>query len=106
MDIKELTKRMHEFVRAQGWYETKTSRPQTLRNLAISLSLEASEVLEHFQWQDLIDDPEDLSSELADVALYLLQIASIAGIDLEEAILNKLKRNYERSWGMESLDDI
>lgn len=104
MDIKELTRRMHRFVREKGWYETRTSRPQTLRNLAISLSLEASEVLEHFQWQDHIDDPDDLSSELADVALYLLQIASIAEIDLEEAILKKLEKNYNRSWDKENLD--
>ncbi|MBI3761396.1 MAG: nucleotide pyrophosphohydrolase, partial [Chloroflexi bacterium] len=39
-----------------------------------------------------------LASELADVALYLLQLASISGIDLEEAILDKLKENYRRQW--------
>jgi len=41
MDIKELTERMHAFVRSKGWYEPDSSRPQTPRNLAISLSLEA-----------------------------------------------------------------
>lgn len=89
---------MHAFVRSQGWYDANTKRPQALRNLAISLNLEASEVLEHFQWREQLDDPEGLSEELADVALYLLQIASIAGIDLEQAILNKLERNYKRQW--------
>jgi len=89
---------MHNFVRAQGWYQENSSRPQTLRNLAISLNLEAAEVLEHFQWNEQFDDPEDLGSELADVALYLLQISSIAGIDLEQAILNKLEENYQRKW--------
>ena len=98
MDIQELTKAMHAFVRDKGWYEPDSSRPQTLRNLAISLNLEASEVLEHFQWNGELDNPQDLSDELADVALYLLQIASIAGIDLEGAILNKLKHNYSRTW--------
>lgn len=98
MDIKELTKLMHEFVREKGWYESASSRPQTLRNLAISLNLEASEVLEHFQWNEIMDEPENLSGELADVALYLLQIASLSGIDLEDAILNKLERNYSRTW--------
>jgi len=39
---------------------------------------------------------------LADVALYLLQIASLAGIDLEEAILKKLERNYRRTWDQEA----
>ena len=98
MNIKDLTDEMHEFVRAQGWYEHDSSRPQTLRNLAISLSLEAAEVLEHFQWNDDQPDLEELSDELADVTLYLLQIASVAGIDLEQAVMNKLDRNYGRSW--------
>jgi len=99
MDIRQLTEAMHRFVRSQGWYDVESSRPQTLRNLAISLNLEASEVLEHFQWSDTIDDPAGLSEELADIALYLLQIASIAGIDLEHAVLTKLEQNYQRKWG-------
>ena len=101
MDILELTKAMHDFVRSQGWYEPNSPRPQTLRNLAISLNLEASEVLEYFQWNDRLNDEQALGEELADVALYLLQIASIAGIDLEKAILQKLKRNYSRKWDEE-----
>jgi NTP pyrophosphatase (non-canonical NTP hydrolase) len=69
-----------------------------LRNLAISLCLEANEVLEHFQWQEETKHKEQLADELADVALYLLQIASIAGIDLEDAILHKLYVNQTRNW--------
>ncbi len=104
MDIKELTQYMHDFVRAKGWYESSSTRPQTLRNLAISLNLEASEILEHFQWQEILDDPEKLSGELADVALYLLQIASLAGIDLEQAIMTKLAINYKRTWDQDLRD--
>jgi NTP pyrophosphatase (non-canonical NTP hydrolase) len=98
MDIRELTEEMHRFVRSQGWYAADSHRPQSLRNLAISLALEAGEVLEHFQWQEDLADPVALAEELADVGLYLLQIASVAGIDLEQAILGKLARNYRRSW--------
>jgi NTP pyrophosphatase (non-canonical NTP hydrolase) len=98
MDIKELTQAMHQFVSAKGWYQPDTPKQQTLRNLAISLSLEASEVLEHFQWGEESPNPEELPGELADVALYLLQISSLAGIDLEEAILRKLAMNYQRQW--------
>jgi NTP pyrophosphatase (non-canonical NTP hydrolase) len=98
MDIKELTRQMHDFVRAKGWYEPDSPRQQTLRNLAISLNLEASEVLEHFQWDGDLENVESLSDELADVTLYLLQIASIAEIDLEEAVLRKLDKNYQRTW--------
>jgi NTP pyrophosphatase (non-canonical NTP hydrolase) len=98
MEISELTDAMHRFVRSQGWYEEGSSRPQTLRNLAISLSLEANEVLEHFQWNERLEDPAALAEELADVGLYLLQIASLAEIDLEQAILDKLEKNYQRKW--------
>lgn len=98
MDIQDLTEKMHEFVRSKGWYEPGSKRPQAPRNLAISLNLEASEVLEHFQWQDEIDDQEGLSSELADVALYLFQLASVTGIDLERAIIKKLEINASREW--------
>lgn len=98
MDIKALTEEMHQFVRSQGWYDEGSPRPQSLRNLAISLTLEAGEVLEHFQWSENETDAEYLGEELADVALYLLQIASVAGIDLEQAILQKLDRNYGRTW--------
>jgi NTP pyrophosphatase (non-canonical NTP hydrolase) len=106
MDIHELTKAMHDFVRAKGWYDPQSPKPQTLRNLAISLNLESAEVLEYFQWNGQLDDPQALAGELADVALYLLQIASISGIDLEEAILRKLDQNYDRHWGELSSDVV
>ena len=98
MDINELTKEMNSFVQDKGWYETKSKRQQTLRNLSISLSLEAAEVLEHFQWHEELTDMENFGSELADVALYLLQLASVSGIDLEKAILKKLEINATREW--------
>ena len=98
MDLKDLTERMHAFVRSKGWYEPDSKRPQQPRNLAISLSLEANEVLEHFQWRDDLKDKDELASELADVALYLLQLASVSGIDLEQAVLKKLEINASREW--------
>lgn len=98
MDITELTEAMHRFVRSQGWYEPDSPRQQNLRNLAISLSLEANEVLEHFQWGDELKNPEAFEEELADVALYLLQLASVSGIDLEQAIMKKLDKNSRRTW--------
>jgi NTP pyrophosphatase (non-canonical NTP hydrolase) len=98
MEIIELTNAMDSFVRSKGWYEPDSPRRQTPRNIAISLSLEANEVLEHFQWKETVDHPEELAGELADVALYLLQLAKISGIDLEQAILNKLAANQDRKW--------
>jgi NTP pyrophosphatase (non-canonical NTP hydrolase) len=97
MDLRELTDAMHAFVAAKGWYAPGSPRPQTPRNLAASLAIEAAEVLEHFQWGEQASTPE-LAGELADVALYLLQLASLSGIDLEQAILDKLRLNYGRTW--------
>jgi len=101
MDIKQLTDEMNRFVRSKGWYEENSQRPQTPRNLAISLALEAAEILEHFQWRAEIKDREELASELADVALYLLELASVTGIDLEKAVLDKLEVNKTREWDVE-----
>ena len=89
---------MHDFVRSKGWYEPQSPKPQTPRNIAASIAIEAAEILEQFQWEETVTNREALAGELADVALYLLQLASITGIDLEQAILDKLARNQTRTW--------
>lgn len=72
------------------------------KDLALSLVLEAGEVLELFQWKtgpdiDAVarERRTDLADELADVLYYTLLMARDAGIDLEQALLEKLKRNAE-----------
>jgi NTP pyrophosphatase (non-canonical NTP hydrolase) len=102
MDIKQLTEEMNRFVDSKGWYQPTSPKQQTPRNLAISLNLEAAEILEHFQWSEQTHDPDGLAEELADVALYLLQLASVSQIDLEKAILAKLQKNYSREWNLPS----
>lgn len=101
MNIKQLTDEMHSLVRSKGWYEADSKRPQTPRNLAISLAVEAAEILEHFQFQENAKDKDELAGELADVALYLLQLASITDIDLEKAILDKIEVNKTREWNQD-----
>ena len=96
MNIEQLTKKMNDLVSEKGWGGENSRRPQTPRNIACSLSIEASEVLEHFQWSDDCENPEELAGELADVTLYLLQLAHLTGINLEKAILDKLALNYTR----------
>lgn len=97
-DLSEYTAMMDDFVREKGWYQPQTLRPQTPRNMAISLSIEAAEILEHFQWNDESADKKALAGELADVFLYLLQLARVSGIDLHQATVDKLKRNRTRAW--------
>jgi NTP pyrophosphatase (non-canonical NTP hydrolase) len=98
MTLAELTDLMNRFVADKGWYRPDSRAPQTPRNIAASLSIEAAEVLEHFQWTEAARHPEELPGELADVALYLLQLAYLSGIDLEQAIVDKLAVNYARRW--------
>ena len=98
MELKELEEHMHAFVASKGWYDTDSPKEQSPRNLAASLMIEAAEVLEHFQWQHEVIDYPALASELADVALYLIQLASVTDIDLEQAILEKLSTNQDRNW--------
>jgi NTP pyrophosphatase (non-canonical NTP hydrolase) len=101
MTIQELTDRMNAFVTDMGWYREDSAWPQTPRSIAISLAVEAAEVLEHFQWGEEADSAA-LAEELADVALYLLQLAYLTSVDLEQAILDKLARNYRRQWPQEA----
>ena len=102
MDLDALTKAMYEFVESKGWLAEDSPKQQTQRNLAISLVLEATEVLEHFQWSEESDRPAELADELADVMLYLLQLASFSNIDLGEAVMAKLQKNYGRDWPVDS----
>ena len=92
-DVQELQAALRRFAEERDWGQFHTPK-----NLAASLSIEAAEVLEHFQWRPDARDRDALAGELADVALYLLQLASVSGIDLEQAILDKLRLNHDREW--------
>ena len=106
--MKTLTKTLLKFRDERDWGQF-----HTLRNLIVSLNLEAAELLELTQWKSdaemavLPSDPavhEALSDECADVLLYLLLIAERAGIDLETAARQKLVKNalkypVEKSYG-------
>ncbi|CAG7646945.1 hypothetical protein PAESOLCIP111_05278 [Paenibacillus solanacearum] len=67
------------------------------KDLAISLTLEASELLENFQWKDsevaVNEKMDQIKDELADVLIYALMLAHDLDINIESAILNKLKKN-------------
>lgn len=73
---------------------------QTPKNLAVSLSIEASEILEIFQWLDGKSVPEDetehFREEIADVYGYLLLLAEETGIDLSQALSEKIVKNAKK----------
>ena len=96
--INNLLNAIRHFRDERDW-----SQFHTPKNLAISLSLEASEVLEHFQWKTdeeiseyLKTNKEDLADELADVFNYLLLLSDRAGISIIEAAELKLKKNKDK----------
>ena len=103
MNLPELTQALLQFRDERNWAQF-----HTLRNLIVSLNLEAAELLELTQWKSeeemLNISGEALRDECADVLLYLLLIADKAGINLEEAARNKLRKNaakypVEKSYG-------
>ena len=78
--------------------ERKWGKHHTPKNLALSIAIEAAELMEHFQWDDLqSEDKEGIQNELADVMIYCLHFANVSGIDIAHAIekkLEKLEKKY------------
>lgn len=67
------------------------------KDLAISISLEANELLENFQWKSseeaVRDSKQNIKEEMADILIYLIQLADKLDVDLEEEVLEKMKKN-------------
>lgn len=100
MTIGELLDDVIKFRDARDWRQF-----HTLRNLIVSTSIEAGELLETVQWKtdteidDLLRDAKaqkHLEQECADVFIYLMLIAHTAGFDLIQAAADKVKLNAER----------
>jgi dCTP diphosphatase len=67
------------------------------RNLAISIQLEASELLEHYQWEEKpIGSKQELAAELADIFVYSFQFAYVNDIDITQAIMDKLEKTRKK----------
>src|SRR5690606_30264884 len=98
MNIKDLQRKIVDFRDARDWKQFHNPK-----DLSLSLVLEASEVLEHFQWRngnEIINHIEknkaDISEELADVLWYLLLLSEEMNIDLTQAVEQKLEKNIKR----------
>lgn len=97
-DIQELQAALRQFAQERDWGQFHSPK-----NLAVSLSIEAAEVLEHFQWltedqSRTLDDARrrEVAHEIADVLLYLLQLSDRLGIDPLQAAREKLALNAQR----------
>ena len=85
--MKKAIEEIREFNRERDWEQFHTPE-----NLAKSISIEAGELLECFQWDNNFD-PEHVKEELADVYSYVLMMADELGADLEEITLQKIEKN-------------
>lgn len=83
--VGELQQQIVEFASVRGW------KPNS-KNLAVSISIEAAELLEHFQWDDWDErlDKEAVRLEIADVINYCLELAHRNDIDVTQAVRDKL----------------
>jgi NTP pyrophosphatase (non-canonical NTP hydrolase) len=99
-DLHALQRRLAAFAAARRWEPYHTPK-----NLAVALSVEASELLEIFQWltpeqaarvMEDADSAHRVRDEVADVLAYLLQFCEVLGVDVLEALSTKIDRNELR----------
>lgn len=93
--MKDLIKEINEFRDKRNWRQYHNPK-----DLSLSLSLEASELLENFQWvsaeEGTKENYQNIKEELADVFIYGLMLADDLDIDMEEAIREKLVINNKK----------
>ena len=102
--MDEVKKELIKFQKERDWKKFHTPE-----NLAKSISIEAAELLEHFQWgKDY--DIDEVADELADVFNYCILMAIELDLDINEIVLNKMKKNaikypVEKSYGVSTKYD-
>ena len=96
--LDHLIKELIKFRKERDWEQFHTPK-----NLAESIVIEAAELLELFQWQsnsdaDTLTDEqrEEIHNEVADVVIFLLYLCHDLGIDIDDAVKKKIKRNASR----------
>src|SRR6516162_4817550 len=95
MDLRLIQQKIRAFRDDRSWMQFHNPK-----NLAISISIEAAELLEHFQWKSFEESEkhaaqakDQIADEIADVAVYLIELCENLSIDLESAIHAKLEKN-------------
>ena len=92
---EETIKKILNFRDSRDWKKFHNGK-----DLSISISLEASELLEIFQWSkeevDKLDEIENIKEELADVLIYCVMLADYYNLDIDEIIENKLIKNLKK----------
>ena len=98
MDYKKLKKEIKDFVNERDWEQFHNPK-----NLSMALSVEASELLEIFQWQKAEEyknaseeQKEMIKDEIADIFYYLIRISDKLDINIEEALIKKMQKNRKK----------
>lgn len=99
--IQQLKKDIKEFVKGRNWEQFHSPK-----NLSMSLSIEAAELMEHFQWTNTVDEAvkvlkdkrkrSEVEDEVADIAIYLIDFCNLYNVDFEKAIIKKMKKNVKK----------
>ncbi len=89
--MEEVIKEIKKFNEERDW-----GKFHTPENLAKSISIEAAELLEHFQWDSENYNKEEVCEELADVFTYCIQMAMKLEVSPEEIILKKLEKTKKK----------
>ena len=96
--MEDVITRIRQFRDARDWLQFHNPK-----DLAVSISIEAAELLEEFQWKNTeqserhaAENLEQISDEVADVAIYLIELCDICKIDLAKAIHAKLDKNEKK----------
>lgn len=96
--IQEIKNKIRKFVSQRDWAQFHSPK-----NLSMSLSIESSELMEVFQWlteQQSFDlskkQREEVEDEIADIAVYLMNLCNVLDIDLSKAIDRKMKKNIKK----------
>lgn len=97
-ELEEIRKAIRKFRDERDWMQFHNPK-----NLACSISIEAAELLEHFQWKTPEESENiskekktEISHEIADIAVYIIELADNLNIDLAAAIQKKLSLNAEK----------
>ncbi|MBI2047635.1 MAG: nucleotide pyrophosphohydrolase [Parcubacteria group bacterium] len=97
-NLEELTKRIIAFRNARDWEQFHNPK-----DVALSLVLEAAEVMEHFQWKSkeeiekyVVDSKLDIAEELADVLYWVLLMSNDLNIDVLDSLEKKISKNEEK----------
>jgi NTP pyrophosphatase (non-canonical NTP hydrolase) len=89
--LKELSMKIDEFNKERDWDQFHSPA-----NLAKSISIEANELLECFQWSDDKYDIDDVKEELADVLSYCIQMATKLDLDIKDIVLQKMEETAKK----------